>query len=90
MNMNAREVVAWNVRRLRVDRGVSSEALATAASLDRAYVGRIERGMANATVDVLERLASTLGIEIAALFAVPPSHAERPLPLPGGRPRRSD
>jgi transcriptional regulator with XRE-family HTH domain len=86
--MNARELVAWNTRRVRVLRGISSERLATDAGVDRAYVSRIERGVANSTVDVLEKIARVLGVEIAELFAVPGPHEERPKPLGGGR-RRS-
>jgi transcriptional regulator with XRE-family HTH domain len=55
--MNARELVAWNTRRVRVSRGFSSEALAANAGVDRAYVSRIERAVANASIDVLERIA---------------------------------
>jgi transcriptional regulator with XRE-family HTH domain len=86
--MNARELVAWNTRRIRVSRGISSERLATDAGVDRAYVSRIERAVANASIDVLERIARVLGVEMAELFAVPQPDAERPEPLPGGR-RRS-
>jgi transcriptional regulator with XRE-family HTH domain len=85
--MNARDLVAWNIRRIRVLRGISSETLAANAEVDRAYVGRIERAAANPTVDVLERIAQTLGVAMAELFAVPQPHEERPMPLPGGRPR---
>lgn len=87
-DMNTREIVARNVRRVRVARGMSSEALAAEAGVDRVYLGRIERGIANPTVDLLERLASTLGIELVELFTVPPPETERPAPLPGGRRRR--
>jgi len=83
--MNARHLVAWNIRRLRVLRGISSEALAANAHVDRAYVGRIERAVANPTIDVLERLTRVLRVEMAKLFAVPEPHEERPEPLPGGR-----
>ena len=86
--MNARELVAWNVRQLRVMRGISAERLATDAGVDRAYVSRIERAVANASIDVLERIARVLGVEMAELFAVPELHEERPKPLGGGR-RRS-
>ena len=87
--MNARELVAWNTRRLRVSRGISSELLARDAGVDRAYVSRIERGVANPTVDVLARIARVLEVEMAELFAVPAPHEERPEPLPGGRRRRN-
>jgi len=85
--MNARELVAWNVRRIRVLRGISSERLAAESGVDRAYTGRIERGVANSSIDLLERLAGGLGVEIAELFAVPGPNEERPEPLPGGRRR---
>ncbi len=87
--MNARDLVAWNVRRLRVLRGISSEALAAQADVDRAYVSRIERAVANPTIDILERIARVLGVEMAELFAIPAPHEEHPAPLPGGRRRRS-
>ena len=86
--MNARELVAWNVRRIRVSRGISSETLAAEADVDRAYTSRIERAVANPSVDVLERIARVLEVEMADLFAVPGPQERRPAPLPGGR-RRS-
>jgi len=86
--MNARELVAWNTRRVRVSRAISSERLATDAGVDRAYVSRIERAVANASIDVLERIAGVLVVKVAELFAVPAPHEERPKPLGGGR-RRS-
>jgi transcriptional regulator with XRE-family HTH domain len=86
--MNARELVAWNVRRIRVLRGISSERLAAESGVDRSHEGRIERAVANSSVDVLERIAKVLEVAMAELFAVPEPHEERPEPLPGGR-RRS-
>ncbi len=83
--MNARDLVAWNVRRIRVLRGISSETVAADADVDRAYMSRIERAVANPTIDVLERIAGVLEVEIAELFAVPKPHEERPEPLRGGR-----
>ena len=88
VSMNARELVAWNIRRIRVRRGNSSETLAAESGVDRAYVSRIERAVANPTIDVLERIAGALEVEMAELFAIPEPHEERPMPLPGGRRRR--
>ncbi len=48
-------------------------------------MSRIERAVANPTIDVLERIAGVLEVEIAELFAVPKPHEERPEPLRGGR-----
>jgi transcriptional regulator with XRE-family HTH domain len=83
--MNARDLVAWNVRRLRVLRGISSETLAADADVDRAYVSRIERGVANPTVGILEQIAAVLGVAMTELFVVPRPNEQRPEPLPGGR-----
>lgn len=83
--MDANALVAWNVRRLRVDRGLSQEALAVDAGLDRTYVGRIERGKENPTVAVLEQIATALAISIPDLFAEPGPGASPPRPLKRGR-----
>jgi transcriptional regulator with XRE-family HTH domain len=76
--------VARNIRRLRVLRGHSQEDLADDAKIDRTYVSRLERGLENPTVAVLERLAAALGCEIRELFDA--SRVARPQkPLPSGR-----
>jgi len=85
--MNARELVAWNVRRLRVGREISAEILAADADVDRAYVSAIERAVANPTIDVLERIATVLRVEMVELFATPRPDEEPPKPLRGGRRR---
>jgi len=83
--MNAQELVALNIRRLRVQRDISQESLAVDADIDRTYVSRLERGLENPTVNVLERLAQALEAEIGEFFARPKPGAPRPKPLPGGR-----
>lgn len=67
--MRGRELVGLNVRRLRVDRGIPQERLAFDAGVDRSYVGGVERGEENPTVDVLDKLAATLGVPIGELLA---------------------
>jgi transcriptional regulator with XRE-family HTH domain len=44
-----------------VKRGLSQEGLAYDADVDRSYVGGLEREEENPTVEVLDRLAKTLG-----------------------------
>jgi transcriptional regulator with XRE-family HTH domain len=55
--MDGRKLVGLNVRRLRVTKGISQERLAFDSGVDRSYLGGMERGEENPTVDVLERLA---------------------------------
>lgn len=66
--MKPRGRVARNVRRLRVDAGLSQEALAADAGLVTAHISRIERAVSNPTLDVLTRIARALRADIALLF----------------------
>lgn len=83
--MRAQVLVARNVRRLRVRKGLSQEALAVDAGIDRTYVSRIERGLENPTVAILEKFAKALGSEISELFASGSAVRGPVEPLPGGR-----
>ena len=57
------------VRQLRNDRGWSQESLADRAQLHRTYIGAVERGEQNISLENIERLAVTLGVSLAELFA---------------------
>ena len=58
--MRGRALVAWNLRQIRVNRGLSQKKLAFDAGIDRSYVGGLEREEENPTVDLLDRLAKAL------------------------------
>ena len=77
--------MAWNLRLLRVRKGLAQEALAVDAEIDRTYVSRLERGLENPTVVVLDRIAKALGIQITEFFANPKPGAPRPGVLKSGR-----
>ena len=83
--MNGRALLAWNLRKLRVERELSQEQLAADAGIDRAYLGGIERETENPTVDLLDRLATALGCPVAELFTPPRRGERRPAPLSAGR-----
>jgi transcriptional regulator with XRE-family HTH domain len=83
--MNGRGLVAWNLRRIRVKRGLSQERLAFDSGVDRSYVGGLERREENPTVDVLDRLAKTLSVHVSEFFAQPVKGSSPPKPLRGGR-----
>jgi transcriptional regulator with XRE-family HTH domain len=86
--MKVQIVVARNLRRLRVLRAVSQEALAVDAGVDRTYVSRMERGLENPTVAVMERLAKALGAEIPEFFDSSLVSKGPVKPLRSGRRRR--
>lgn len=66
--MRLAQVFGINVRRVRQQRGLSIEALADEVGLAYTYVGQIERGSRNPTLDVVERFASALGVDVLSLL----------------------
>jgi transcriptional regulator with XRE-family HTH domain len=57
------------VQRLRMERGLSQEAYAQACGLERAHVGKIERGEVNVTVATTLKLVDGLGLSLSGFFA---------------------
>lgn len=57
------------IRKARKVRGMSQETLAHDSGVERAYMSAIERGMQNVSVMALVRVASALGLPLAALLA---------------------
>lgn len=63
-----RVILGARVRELREELGLSQEAFAHRAELDRTYVSGIERGRRNPTLDVIYQLAEALDVEVRELF----------------------
>lgn len=84
--MQGRFLVGRNIRRIRVAQRVSQERLAYDSGVDRSYLGGMERGEKNPTVDVLERVAVTLAVPLQAFFAEVPTSGEPPSLPPGRKP----
>ena len=61
--MDIREDFARNLRKLRRQKGLSQEALALEAGIDRTYVSALERCTYSATITMVEKLAVVLGVE---------------------------
>lgn len=85
--MDGATIVAWNLRRLRVARGLSQEALAVDAGLDRSYIGRLERAVENPTVQTLDKLATALAVKLVDLVVEPGKSETPPATLTAGRKR---
>ena len=62
MSTNTRHIVALNVRRIRKERGLSQEQLADIAEIHRTYIGAIERGERNITLDSFDKISFALGV----------------------------
>ncbi|MHB0773386.1 helix-turn-helix domain-containing protein [Bradyrhizobium sp. 1.29L] len=70
--MDIRGILAINLRKLRQARGLSQEELAHRAEIDRTYISSLERSVYAAGIDVVDRLARSLGVEAADLLRRPP------------------
>ena len=68
MAAHARDILAQNVRTVRLARGMSQEDLAFACGLHRTYVSDIERGTRNISLDNIERIAVALDVQVSELF----------------------
>ena len=65
---NTRKLFGKRVRDLRSSKGFSQESLADAANLHRTYIGAIERGEQNVSIDNISRIAKALRVSLAELF----------------------
>ena len=64
-----REILARNVRLIRNKLNLSQEQLASDAGLHRTYIGSIERGERNVSVDNIEKLAAALKVKPEQLLS---------------------
>ena len=69
--LSARQRVATNLRVMRLAQGLSQEELAHRAGVHRTYLGSVERGERNVSIDSIERLAGALGIDVGELVRLP-------------------
>ncbi|MFZ3377383.1 MAG: helix-turn-helix transcriptional regulator [Chthoniobacterales bacterium] len=65
---NVRQIFGQNLRRARKRLGLSQEDLAEKAGLHRTYVGSVERGERNVSIDNMERLAGAVNFSIQELL----------------------
>ena len=65
---NIRHVFGENLRRYRQVLGISQEDLAEKARLHRTYIGSVERGERNVSIDNMERLAMAVDATIQQLL----------------------
>lgn len=60
------------IKESRLNAGLSQEALALAAGVDRTYVSQLERGVANPSLNILYRISKVLEAELQIGFLEAP------------------
>lgn len=68
MGQKLAERLGQNVLACRSKRGLSQEELAEGAGIHRTYVGDVERGSANASIGLVERIAFALDVDPCELL----------------------
>lgn len=63
------KTIARNIARIRKEKGITQEALAYQAGLNRAYIGYIERGERKPTIETLEKIAKALKCSVEHLVS---------------------
>ena len=62
------KTVGRNLRAYRLERGLSQEAFADVLGVHRTYMGGVERGERNLTLQSLEKMAEQIGVEPLTLL----------------------
>ena len=60
--------LGWRIRGIREGKGLSQEKVALEAGLNRTYIGFIERGERNPSIQVVAKIAKVLKIPLYELF----------------------
>ena len=68
MSSILREILAKNIRDLRLSKQLSQEELADICVLHRTYISDIERGNRNVSIDNIEKIAKGLDVDPSALL----------------------
>ncbi len=67
-SMKLRKTFSNNMRKCRLEQDLSQEELAGKAGVHRTYIGSVERGERNITIDVIEKICAALEMSVIDLF----------------------
>ncbi len=62
------KTIGQRIRNYRTQKGLSQEKLAELAGCHPTYIGQLERGEKNATLESVEKIASAMDISLSELF----------------------
>ena len=62
------KIIGERLRAYRIQKGWSQETLAEKAELHHTYIGQLERGEKNATIESIYKVTTALDIPLSALF----------------------
>lgn len=65
--MDIKDIIAKNIKSIRKDKWIGQEKLADLAGIHRTHISLIERGQSNMTIEVLEKIAKALEVDVYLL-----------------------
>lgn len=68
MNQDIRQILANNIKNLRIQKKLSREELSLALGVDNSYISKLEKGKINITLDKIEMLANYFETEVYLLL----------------------
>ena len=75
--MDMRRLVAQNVKRIRLEKGLTQEQFSDISGFSQQYVSGLETGRRNPTIVTLYELAKALGVSHLDLLQLPSSGSKR-------------
>ncbi len=64
-----RKIIGERIRELRNAAGITQEELGEKASLNYKFIGELERGRVNVSLDSIVKIASALGVQLGSFFS---------------------
>lgn len=74
LNLSAGVSLGRAIRALRTEKALSLSQMALAASIDKGYLSRVERGLKVPSVAIILRISTVLGVSAAQLFGAAEDH----------------
>ena len=62
------KILGQRIRNHRTSKGLSQEKLAELSGCHPTYIGQLERGEKNATIESIEKISSALNVSLSSLF----------------------
>lgn len=62
------KIIGQRIRNYRTEKGLSQEKLAEMAGCHPTYIGQVERGEKNATLESVEKITLAMGVPLSKLF----------------------
>ena len=64
------DIIAYNVKRLRKDKGLTQKELGEMSGTSEPLIKRIEKGIANPTLDKMCKIADSLDVDVCDLVVM--------------------